>query len=81
MDSNPSQIILNNFFIKRFDEDEIRKIKEIFRLHVRIAFDSRLLDHLPTANRRYFHNFFHYFFGNIRYTKVCDQPNEKNTTA
>ena len=24
--------ILNNFFIKRFDEDEIRKIKEIFRL-------------------------------------------------
>ena len=24
--------ILNNFFIKRFDEDEIRKIKEIFKL-------------------------------------------------
>ena len=31
-EDEPKSKILNNFFIKRFDEDEIRKIKEIFRL-------------------------------------------------
>ena len=31
-ENEPKSKILNNFFIKRFDEDEIRKIKEIFRL-------------------------------------------------
>jgi len=31
-EDEPKSEILNNYFIKRFDEDEIRKIKEIFRL-------------------------------------------------
>lgn len=31
-EDEPKSKILNNLFIKRFDEDEIRKIKEIFRL-------------------------------------------------
>ena len=31
-EDEPKSKILNNFFIKRFEEEEIRKIKEIFRL-------------------------------------------------
>ena len=31
-EDEPKSEILNNFFIKRFDENEIRKIKEIFKL-------------------------------------------------